>query len=292
MKQTTLEKYRTPRKEKRKQQEANPVTELAVPMAVVNGASTSAPLPRSTNGPSATTETSTLRGRSEGALLPPVEIYDTTSEEEEIDSPTKPRITTHNDVRASKMAQAATTPSACSKGKRPADAEEENYSDFSSGAEEEVVALMERPVGKTPCTLGIRTPPQTKGKLPTRRVLFSKTEMSGPSTSNTSKRQCLGNGSTPCNSFSAALINLTTASLPSSTAREPHAELTQEVMHLLKDTAVSDPVRQTVRNALEKHAAQTKRLKARVAELQAQVENLEQTSQTIKAKLLTIYQEL
>ncbi|KAI3328918.1 hypothetical protein HD806DRAFT_266157 [Xylariaceae sp. AK1471] len=128
--------------------------------------------------------------------------------------------------------------------------------------------------------------PLTKGKSPVERILFPPRNPGESScgTSNAAKRQRL--------ETAATIPSSSSSSSSSTTPQVTPAEPTREVMVLLNDAKISDSLRNKVRRTLDKHAAQTKELKRRNAELNARVEELEQGNKSTKTKLLNLFQEL
>ncbi|KAI8632371.1 hypothetical protein F5Y19DRAFT_472399 [Xylariaceae sp. FL1651] len=298
-KQMTLHESLTPRQDKRKLEERTPLTKLSELQSVVNGASTStsslapAPALESSSKSSATAQGSTIRGRREIALSwPDEDIYGTSSDEAEVDSPTRSRSTRNGGLQPSMMPKTTITRAAGSKRKQPT-GEDDNY-DISSGAEEELAAIAEKS-SETSRTLGryrdaFITPnsqhvTDMKDGLPTpsltrepaeqvcRRLFTETRESSSNSAKNTSnaKRQRVEDQSAATQSNAPTRAQSSTTVVTSTTAPSstPHglntpstssAGLTQEVMDLLKDEKISESVRNAVRRTLNQHAAQAKGL--------------------------------
>lgn len=210
---------------------------------------------------------------------------------------------------------AQSMPEAGSKRKRPDD--DDQYSDFSSGEEEALVALADSSVkvkGKhvdyfeTPATdrtlaleAGMPTPLTEK---PVRRVLFANPEVG------TSNRP-LSEGCVSIPSQPPASPFSTPSSSQQSTASAT-TNITQEVMAMLEGQKLDAAVLRNVRGVLERHAARAKGLErgrdasreavkkaeARTAELQARVADLEnarrldaEARQKMRTELMKIYRE-
>lgn len=295
--QRTLHESITPAKEKRHWSEKTPVTSLADLNRMLNpGEST----------PSATTKSSTLKSSStlkEGSDTALTPLF--SSDEDEL-------------ARPDELQPSATqnTPSVGSKRKR---SDVEDYSDFSSGEEEELVALTNSSVQaqskhrnafETPTTgrttvkveNGMPTPLTEK---PVRRVLFADPEV------NTTKRSHTDN----FGSVSTSVVQQSSqspSSTPSSSQQDHGKDVTQEVMALLDGQKLDSQVLRSVRSALEKHAARAKGLErgrdasreavkkaeARVAELQQRIADLENQRKLdaearikMRSELMKLYRE-
>lgn len=341
MKQTTIHTSITPRAERRHYTERTPITSLAdldfggggggdggggssssKGKDKGKGASAATAITVSSTTPSA--GSATLRansGSSNNKDAPPPEDLDDSD------------ISTDAEDELARLADAATPGGAShsstmatatgSKRKRPSEEEVENadeYSDFSSGEEEQLAEIVGRSEKKqnafaTPALGAARTrdvdvtdgmPTPLTGK-PVRRVLFSTNTTTAaaedpPSTSEaattgtvssaTSKRQRVnedGDFATPSSSPATAA---TAAATPGS--KTTMTDITHEVMALLRGRKLEEPVLRDVRAALDRHAAKARGLErgrdasrqaaknaeARIAELQARVADLESRQKT------------
>ncbi|KAI0842037.1 hypothetical protein F5Y06DRAFT_166646 [Hypoxylon sp. FL0890] len=280
--QRTLHESITPAKEKRHWSEKTPVTGLAELNRMLNpGEDTASATAKS----STLKSSSTLKGDSSTAPQPI-----SSSSDEEKDEPIR--------ISNAKRQPSAmpSTPSTGSKRKRP---DVEEYSDFSSGEEEELVALANssekaqskhRNAFETPTTS--RTKVKVEDGMPTpltdksvRRVLFAEPEVNNAKRSRT---EAFASTSTSIPQQSSQ----SPSSTPSS-SQQGHGttgkDVTQEVMALLDGQKLDNQVLRDIHNALEKHAAKAKGLErgrdasreavkkaeARVAELQQRVADLE-----------------
>ncbi|KAF3056624.1 putative px domain-containing protein [Daldinia childiae] len=284
--QRTLHESITPAKEKR--QGKTPVTSLADLDCMLNP-----------DSPSATAQSSTMKTRSSSKEAAK-SVQKSASSDENDDL-----AHTSDDAQA-QSDSAPDTPSAAPKRKR---SDVEEYSDLTSGEEQELVALAnnsaqpqtkQRNAFATPSgprTLiedGMATPLTEK---PTRRVLFA-----DPSSPITPKRDLAASSTSP----------------PSSQQQQDPAtpgkerELTQEIMALLYDQNIDGTVRRKIRSTLDRHAARAKGLErgrdasreaakkaeARVAELQQRVADLEnqrrldgEARQKMRTDLMKLYRE-
>ncbi|KAI1661370.1 hypothetical protein F4813DRAFT_226998 [Daldinia decipiens] len=286
--QRTLHESITPAKEKR--QGKTPVTSLADLDCMLNPGS-----------PSATAQSSTMKTRSSTKEVAK-SVKKSGSSDEDDDS-----------AHTSDDAQAQTdltpdTPSAEPKRKR---SDVEEYSDLSSGEEQELVALAnssaqpptkQRNAFATPSgsrTLiedGMATPLTEK---PVRRVLFT-----DPSSPTTPKRDLAASPSSQQQQQQQQQQD------PATPGKE--RELTQEVMALLYDQNIDGAVRRKIRGVLDRHAARArglergrdasreaaKKAEARIAELQARVADLEnqrrldgEARQKMRTDLMKLYRE-
>ncbi|KAI1459029.1 hypothetical protein F4805DRAFT_422382 [Annulohypoxylon moriforme] len=195
------------------------------------------------------------------------------------------------------------TPSMGSKRKRP---EVDEYSDFSSGDEEELATITDnsaktqtrhRDAFKTPSVDrsfamedGLPTPLTEK---PVRRVLFA--DQSQPGASKRLRTDESGSFSTPAASTSFTStstpkhVSSSQTSTPSSSQGKNIPSITDEVMSFLDGVKLDKDVALAVRAALDRHAAKARGLekgrdasrdamktaKAQIAELQAKVADLE-----------------
>ncbi|RYO77804.1 hypothetical protein DL762_009042 [Monosporascus cannonballus] len=292
MRQTTLHACITPRTDRSKRlDERTPVTEVAdLNLTAREGASAAAPAPAPAP---ASAGTATLRASSSSSSAPPPVAAD----DQNLDSD----LSTDAEDELACMADAATPSSSAnigSKRKRPED--EDEYSDFSSGEEEQLVAIADRssgsgggkkrdafatpsvPVGRThdvEMAGGMPTPLTDK---PVRRVLFADPE-AGSSPSITHRDN---NNKRPRTVEEAG-----DRTSPSTSAGEStHDDVTHEVMSLLQARkGVDEAVLRDVQAALKRHAARTRGLErgrdaarraardaeARVAELQRRIADLE-----------------
>ncbi|KAI1395499.1 hypothetical protein F4819DRAFT_187976 [Hypoxylon fuscum] len=298
--QRTIHESITPAKEKRPWYEKTPVTGIADLNRMVSGT------------PSATAPSSTLKGNSNSAK----EVDDNLEVFFSSDEDFGP---VHISGGESRLSATQNSPSAGSKRKRPDAADE--YSDFSSGEEEALVALVNsssqgsqgshHDVFETPAANkthviedGLATPLTDR---PVRRVLFADPEVS----SSTQPRR---NGG-----LAASIHNQTFAS-PSSTpsssqegSKTPSAvNITQDVMSLLDDQKIDSQVLNKVCDILDRHAARakglergrdasreaTKKAEAQVTELQRRVADLEnqrkldgEARQKMRTDLMKLYRE-
>ncbi|RYP45474.1 hypothetical protein DL769_011459 [Monosporascus sp. CRB-8-3] len=233
LRQTTLHASITPRTDRgRREDERTPVTEVAdLNLIARGGASAPAPVPAP-----ASAETATVRASSDSCSAPPPVAAD----DPDLDS----NLSTDPEDELARTAGAATTSSSAntgSKRKRPDD--EDEYSDLSSGEEEQLLAIADRspglgggkkrdafatpsvPVGRTldvEMAGGVPTPLTDK---PVRRVLFAEPEVgSSPSAThrrNNNKRQRTADGA---------------GDRASPSAGESTHDVTHEVMSLLQQT--------------------------------------------------------
>ncbi|KAI1415979.1 hypothetical protein F5Y13DRAFT_155802 [Hypoxylon sp. FL1857] len=286
--QRTLHESITPAQEKRHWSEKTPVTSLSELNRMLNpGGST----------PSATTKSSTLKSSSTlkgGSSAAPEPVSSTDDEDEQIRS----------------------TPSVGSKRKR---SDVEEYSDLSSGEEEELVALAtssvqaqnkHRNAFETPTASRIQVKvedgmPTPLTEKPVRRVLFADPEVS---TTKRSRTEAFVSASTPILPQSSQ----SPASTPSSSQQGPGKDVTQEVMALLDGQNLDNHVLRNVRSTLEKHAAKArglergrdvsreavKKAEARVAELQQRIADLENQRKLdaearvkLRSDLMKLYRE-
>ncbi|RYP74595.1 hypothetical protein DL771_002861 [Monosporascus sp. 5C6A] len=290
MRQTTLHACVTPRTDRsRRLDERTPVTEVAdLNLITRAGASAAAQVPAP-----ASAETATLRASSGSPSAPPPVAADELSFDSDL--------STDAEGEPARMADAATASNSANTGsKRKSPDDEDEYSDLSSGEEEQLLAIADRSSGlgggkqrdafATPSvaagrthdaemTSGMPTPLTDK---PVRRVLFAGPEVgSSPSTAhrdNSNKRQRTVDEAGDRASPSA------------STGESTHDDVTHEVMSLLQNReGVGEAVLRDVRAALERHAARARGLErgrdaarraardaeARVAELQRRVADLE-----------------
>ncbi|KAI0528505.1 hypothetical protein GGR58DRAFT_495742 [Xylaria digitata] len=293
--QTTIHESFTPRKLKREPGERVPEIETTTDLQTVdNEASTSNPA-----------LTSTLGGGGKGPYSGLGDIYgtsDTSSDEDEdeerINSPT-PRITKNTTtLQSSTMAK---TPTTSSKRKRSS-GEEDLLDDLSASGAEELAAATDRSskaagtAGKrrdaftTPSGMrmtdmdnGMPTPSDTKGKS-VKKVLFAKDESTA-----SSKRQCLG----------ADELFGTNATIDSTASPSINpANMTSEVMDILKEERITFATRSAVRRTLQKYANQAmgyergrdvsrkamKELEERCAQLQAKNDSLQAENESLKTK--------
>ncbi|KAI0851373.1 hypothetical protein F5Y00DRAFT_8114 [Daldinia vernicosa] len=284
--QRTLHESITPAKEKR--QGKTPVTSLADLDRILNPGS-----------PSATAQSSTMKTRSSSKETAK-SVQKSASSDEDDDS-----AHTSDDAQA-QSDSAPDTPSAAPKRKR---SDVEEYSDLSSGEEQELVALAnssaqlqtkQRNAFATPSgprTLiedGMATPLTEK---PLRRVLFTDPSPTTP------KRDLAASSTSPPSSQQQQQD-------PATPGKE--RELTQEIMALLYDQNIDGVVRRKIRSTLDRHAARAKGLErgrdasreaakkaeARVAELQQRVADLEnqrrldgEARQKMRTDLMKLYRE-
>ncbi|RYP02675.1 hypothetical protein DL764_005665 [Monosporascus ibericus] len=291
LRQTTLHASITPRTDRtRRLDERTPVTKVAdLNLIARGGASATAPVPAP-----ASAETATLRASSGSSpAQPPVaaddpDLYSDFS----IDADDEP-------ARMADAARLSSSANTGSKRKRP-DYDDDEYGDFSSGEEEQLLAIADRSSGlegdtkpdafATPSVAAGRTHDvEMAGGMPTpltdkpvRRVLFADPEFgSSPSTThrdNSNRRQRNADEARDRTSLSA------------STGESTHDDVTREVMSLLQTReGLDEAVLRDVRAALERHAAKARGLErgrdaarraardaeARVAELQRRVADLE-----------------
>ncbi|KAI5923237.1 hypothetical protein F4810DRAFT_669469 [Camillea tinctor] len=200
----------------------------------------------------------------------------------------------------------------CAGSKRKRDEEEDDYGDFSSGEEEELVALTDqstryRDALATPAAAprsaavdeGIPTPLTER---PTRRVLFAVPESSATKRQRTDD---LSSSSSQPSSSSGS------SSSPSSSQQQQHTTpsagdtLTSEVMALLRDQPIDEPVLRAVRVALDRHAAKArglergrdaareaiKRAENRIAELENARAHDADARKKMRIELMRLYRE-
>ncbi|KAI0135471.1 hypothetical protein F4814DRAFT_401292 [Daldinia grandis] len=285
--QRTLHESITPAKKKR--QGKTPVTSLADLDCMLN------PDP-----PSATAQSSTMKTRSSSKEATKSIEKSRPSDEDDDSAHTSDDAQVQSDSTPD-------TPSAAPKRKR---SDVEEYSDLSSGEEQELVALTnnsaqpqtkQRNAFATPSgsrTLiedGMVTPLTEK---PLRRVLFA--DSSSPATP---KRDLAVSSTSPLSSQQQQQD-------PATPSRE--RELTQEIMALLYDQNIDGAVRRKIRGTLDRHAARAKGLErgrdasreaakkaeAKVAELQQRVADLEnqrrldgEARQKMRTDLMKLYRE-
>ncbi|KAI1649778.1 uncharacterized protein F4817DRAFT_330085 [Daldinia loculata] len=292
--QRTLHESITPAKEKR--QEKTPITSLADLDRMLNPGS-----------PSATAQSSTMKTRSSSKEVAK-SVQKSGSSDEDDDS-----AHTSDDAQA-QSDSTPDTPSAAPKRKwSDVELNVEEYSDLTSGEEEELVALAnssaqpqtkQRNAFATPSgsrTLiedGMATPLTEK---PVRRVLFA-----DPSSPTTPKRDLAASSTSPPSSQQQQQQQQD----PATPGRE--RELTQEIMALLYDQNIDGAVRRKIRSSLDRHAARAKGLErgrdasreaakkaeAKVAELQQRVADLEnqrrldgEARQKMRTDLMKLYRE-
>ncbi|KAI1481647.1 hypothetical protein K445DRAFT_315151 [Daldinia sp. EC12] len=289
--QRTLHESITPAKEKR--QGKTPVTSLADLDRMLN------PDP-----PSPTTRNETMKASSSSNKEASKTLEKGTSSDEDDES-----AHTSDDGQA----QPNSTPETPSAGSKRKMSDIEEYSDLSSGEEEELIALANSsaqaqtkqrdafatPSGpRTVIEDGMATPLTDK---PVRRVLFA-----DPSCPTTPRRD----------------LAVSTSNSPSSQQQHPAPNtpgtsggeqgLTQEVMALLYDQNIDGAVRKKIRGVLDRHAARAKGLErgrdasreaakkaeAKVAELQQRVADLEnqrrldsEARQKMRTDLMRLYRE-
>ncbi|KAI1143558.1 hypothetical protein F5Y05DRAFT_157481 [Hypoxylon sp. FL0543] len=300
--QRTLHESITPATERRHWSEKTPVTGLAELNRMLNPGQDT---PSATAKSSTLKSSSTLKGSPDAAPEPV-----SSSDDDDGDEPTR--------MLNPKSQPDATpsTPSAGSKRKRP---EVEEYSDFSSGEEEELVALTNssekiqskhRNAFETPTASrtnvkvedGMPTPLTEK---PVRRVLFADPEVSNAKRSRT---EAFVAASTSMDAQSSQ----SPSSTPSSSQQGSGKDVTQEVMALLEGQKLDNQILRNVRNVLEKHAAKAKGLErgrdasreavkkaeARVAALQQRVTDLENQRKLdsearvkMRSELMKLYRE-
>ncbi|RYP31003.1 hypothetical protein DL767_005943 [Monosporascus sp. MG133] len=290
MRQTTLHASIMPRTDRsRRVDERTPVTEVADLNSITRGAaSAAAPVPVP-----ASAETSTLRASSGSSSAPsPVAADDL-----DLDGD----LSTNAEDEPARMADVATASGSANTGsrrKRPDD--EDEYPDFSSGEEEQLLAIADRSSGlggskkrdafATPSVATGRTHdmemargmPTPLTDKPVRRVLFADPKVGSSSSTthhdNNNKRQ-------------RTVDEAGDRASPSRSAGEStHDDVTHEVMSLLQTRErLDEAVLRDVRAALERHAARARGLErgrdvarraardaeARVAELQRRVADLE-----------------
>ncbi|OTA53626.1 hypothetical protein K449DRAFT_209039 [Hypoxylon sp. EC38] len=297
--QRTLHESITPAKEKRHWSEKTPVTSLADLNRMLNpGEST----PSATTKSSTLKSSSTLKGNSDTAPAP-------ISSSDEEGEP----------IRRNSKSQPSATQSMSSVGSKRKRPDVEEYSDFSSGEEEELLALTNNSVQaqskhrnafETPAASktivkvedGMPTPLTEK---PVRRVLFADPEAS---TTKRPRTDGFGSVSTPV----AQQSSQSPSSTPSSSQQGHGKDVTQEIMALLEGQKLDSQVLRSVRSALERHAAKAKGLErgrdasreavkkseARVAELQQRVADLENQRKLdaearvkMRSELMKLYRE-
>ncbi|KAI1640325.1 hypothetical protein F4809DRAFT_481558 [Biscogniauxia mediterranea] len=194
----------------------------------------------------------------------------------------------------------------CAGSKRKRLEEDDEYGDLSSGEEEELVALTDSstryhdafatPAVATRSTAvddGIPTPLTER---PTRRVLFAVPEDSSAKRQRTNDEPSSSSSSFPTSSSSSGSSSSPSSSQqhasanPAATPGTDAANLTKEVMALLRDQKLDEPVLRAVRAALDRHAAKArglergrdasreavKRAEDRAAQLQRRVAELEE----------------
>ncbi|KAK5630040.1 hypothetical protein RRF57_005755 [Xylaria bambusicola] len=258
--------------------------------------------------------------------------YDTTSDEDEDDYEVNDHARSLIKTTTLRPSAMAKTPAISSKKRQPS--QEENYlSDLSESGTEDLAVLAEMSTkaairqGKqrespiTPSTTrmtnienGLPTPSLTKGKSP-KKLLFNNSEGSESNTCNEAspKRQRLNESEAVRLFGTTATIPPTRASpspspspAPSSSSQPDTANLTSEVMGLLKNENITAPTRSAVRLTLEKYVNQARGLEKgrdasrkavknaedRIARLQARIDELEQARQKSKAELMNIHQRM
>ncbi|KAI3343173.1 hypothetical protein F4824DRAFT_133571 [Ustulina deusta] len=332
--QTTLPESYTPRKLKQGAGKRLPVNEIIDPEAVGDGPSTSnstpPPPPGGPNKPPETAETSNLKDSNQDPGSEPETVYDTTSEEDEDEREIyrrTPSRATNNTFQSSARARTPTTQATGSKMKRPF-SDEDLLEDLSASGAEEMVAAMERSsraairLGKkreliTPNMVrttdmgnGIPTPSRTVGK--TAKKLFPEGSERSHSGSPHRKRQRLNETEGGRLFGTDAIIAPTTSSPPSPSpapATAPGtdpAQLTSEVMGLLKDENITFATRHAVRKTLEKYVnlakgyergrdasrKAVKEAEARSARLQEKVNDLELGRQETKTIIMDLWHQI
>ncbi|KAL7629385.1 hypothetical protein AAE478_000905 [Parahypoxylon ruwenzoriense] len=298
--QRTLHESITPSKERRPWYEKTPVTSLADLDRVIS------------SGPSATATatSSTIRASS---------VWETS------DNPDDVNMITSFGEGGEPAHTSDDNSSAGSKRKRP---DVDEYSDFSSGEEEALVALADssakasqdkhRNAFETPAPNrthlienGMATPLTGKS---VRRVLFADPEVSN------SKRQRTNGGFTGTvsspNSQQKQAYALSPSTTPSSSQETPRskdsANIAKEVMSLLNGQKIDAQVLRSVRSALDRHATRAKgvergrdasreaikKAEGRIAELQQQIADLEnqkrldaESRNKMRADLMKLYRE-
>ncbi|CAJ2501741.1 Uu.00g045940.m01.CDS01 [Anthostomella pinea] len=292
MKQSTLHEAISPRKDKRSWKERTPITPFG---ELESGPAAAPPGTRSTIQSSAT-----MRASDPSAQ----EDDETSSDDEQAD------ISHITNIQPSATQKAEAVGS---KRKRPD--EEDEYSDFSSGAEEELASIANsssqhpgsqckhRDALATPSAVrsvgmqdGMPTPLTEK---PVRRVLFA-----DPEVSSNPKRQRTEAGFTHPSSSPASTPSSSQQQEPGTPGMDS-ANLPTEIMGLLKDQNIEVSVLRAVRSSLEKHAATAKGLQrgrdasreavkkaeGRIAQLQQRVADLENTRKMMRSQLLQVYSE-
>ncbi|KAI1382138.1 hypothetical protein F4677DRAFT_401005 [Hypoxylon crocopeplum] len=298
--QRTLHESITPAKEKRPWNEKTPVTSLADLDRMLAGTSSSSTAKSPTLKASSSSNKEVAGSRDQ--------LF--SSDEDELsrisNADLQPRATQD-------------TPSAGSKRKRPATDE---YSDFSSGGEDELVALVESSsqeqakyhnVFQTPTTSkshvlenGMPTPLTDK---PVRRVLFADPEVSS---SSSSRGMLASSASIIPRQVPTASPFSTPPSSQESGKSSTAGNLTQEVMALLEGQKLDSNVLRGVRAVLNRHAARAtglergrdasrdaiRKAEARVAELARRVADLEnlrksdaEARRKMRTDLMKIYRE-
>ncbi|KAI1105263.1 hypothetical protein F4804DRAFT_144520 [Jackrogersella minutella] len=267
---------------------------------------------------SATAQSSTVRGSLSSTREPVSEVDEASSswnEESEDELAQIPDASSQRSPTQSTLA-------AGSKRKRPE--VEEEYSDFSSGEEGELVALVDesakvqnkhRDAYATPsfdrslvAEAGLPTPLTEK---PVRRVLFADPEVSSAKRARTDNYNV--STLTPTSTSTPHQPSSSPSSTPSSSQDKAGApSVTQEVMALLDGQKIDDKVLRGVRGALDRHAAKAKGLErgrdasrdairkaeARVAALQGRVADLEnqkkldsEARQKMRTDLMKLYRD-
>ncbi|KAI1490381.1 hypothetical protein F5X96DRAFT_669733 [Biscogniauxia mediterranea] len=276
LKQMTLHESITPRKEKRHWTEKTPISGAAelAELGIARGETA----PHSDNHGS---DSSPSREQENEAARP---------------SNVKP------EINAARSQEAV-----CAGSKRKRLEEDDEYGgDFSSGEEDELVALTDSstryhdafatPAVATRSTAvddGIPTPLTER---PTRRVLFAVPEDSSAKRQRTNDEPSSSSSSFPTSSSSSRSSSSPSSSQqhasanPAATPGTEAANLTKEVMTLLRDQKLDEPVLRAVRAALDRHAAKArglergrdasreavKRAEDRAAQLQRRVAELEE----------------
>ncbi|KAI1499147.1 hypothetical protein F5X99DRAFT_292849 [Biscogniauxia marginata] len=316
-KQVTLHESITPRSEKRHWAEKTPIS----------GAAELADLGITRAEASETARSSSTLKASTSTRQDDIDDHGSSSEEDEV------RLV---DAGAETGAAEQKSPSAGSKRKRS----DEEYSDFSSGEEEELVALTDRssrgrfhdalatPVAAARSVNVEDGMPTPVTRRPVRRVLFADPEV------NTAKRQRTDDGSAsavphPHNhqqqqqsdtSPSSSLSSSSSSSQqqqqqqqqPPTPGTTDAADVTHEVMALLRGQKIDESVLRAVRGTLDRHAARARGLErgrdasreavrkaeARAARLQQRVAELEnartldaEARRKMRTELMKIYRD-
>ncbi|KAJ2988671.1 hypothetical protein NUW58_g3853 [Xylaria curta] len=341
--QTTIPESLTPRKVKRKLGKRAPAIDIIDLETVGDGATTSesatastsnpAPPPPSRPEPSTMAETSTLKSSGKGSYSGLGNIYDTTSDEGEDRWGGSNRTANNTTLQPSAVAKTSFTQLVKLERKHEA-REEENYDEFSTSGEEELIAVGDR-CSKTASTLGkhrepfitpskVRTTdienglptPSHTGRRSVKKLLFeNESNCSNNNNIANAKRQRLDPDKSlgtqlfgQDKTINLALSSSTSPELPASPAspRTNPANLTSEIMDLLKEEDIPFATRSAVRKALQKYENQAKgyqcdgdgsrqaikELEDHCEQLQARIDSLENGREECRAGLRDLWDRI